>query len=76
MQVYSMEVTSKEWLASGVRLGADISKVRKRFGKPVSQEEVGGKITYYYVTQENLGGVNFEFEDHKLVRIRMNETLC
>lgn len=76
MQVYSMKVRSKKWLASGVRLGTDPSDVRKRFGKPVSQAIGDGTLTYYYVTPGNVGGVNFEFKNRKLVRIRMNETLC
>lgn len=76
LRVYSVDVTSKKWLASGVRIGTGVSRVRKRFGKPVSQAEAGGKLIYYYVTPGNFGGVNFEFKRSKLIRMRLNESLC
>ena len=76
LSVFSMDVSSEKWLASGARLGDSTYQVRKRFGKPVSQAILSGKLIFYYVTPGNLGGVNFEFKKKKLVRIKMNETLC
>lgn len=76
LRVYAIDVTSRKWLASGLRVGANTANVRKRFGQPNSQAVVGGKLIYYYVTPGNLGGVNFEFKNGKLARILMTETLC
>jgi hypothetical protein len=76
MHVYAVEVSSSRWLASGVRIGADIKDVQARFGKAHSREDEDIKTILYYVTKGNLGGVNFYFRAGKLVRVGMTETLC
>ena len=76
LDVYSIEVTSKKWSASGVSLGADAKDVLTKFGEPNSKEEKSGETVYYYVTKDNLGTVRFYFRSNKLVRVGMTETLC
>ena len=76
LSVYSIEVTSPRWKASGISVGANINEVETKFGKPISKADISGETVLYYVTKENLGGVNFYLKDNKLVRVRMNETLC
>ena len=76
LEVYSIEVASKKWSASGVSLGASAKDVLTKFGKPNSKEEKPGEIVYYYVTKGNLGTVRFYFRNNKLVRVGMTETLC
>jgi hypothetical protein len=74
--VYSIEVTSKRWLASGVSVGANVKDVVAKFGEPNSKADISGETVLYYVTKENLGRVNFYFRNNKLVRVAMTETLC
>ena len=76
LQVYSIEVTSPKWVASGIRIGASMTDVLAKFGKPISKEERAGEMIFVYVTKGNLGGVDFYFRGNRLVRISMSETLC
>ncbi len=76
LDVYSIEVASKKWSASGVGIGANSKDVIAKFGKPNSKADKSGETVLYYVTKGNLGGVNFYFRDDKLVRVAMTETLC
>lgn len=74
--VYSIEVTAKRWLASGVSVGAKAKKVEAKFGAPSSKADISGETVFYYTMKDNLGGVNFYFRNNKLVRMLMRETLC
>ncbi len=76
LDVYSIKVTSKKWLASGISIGANQKNVVDKFGEPNSKAEDSNETTFYYVTKGNLGGVNFYFRNNKLVRMAMTETLC
>lgn len=76
LNVYSVEVTSPKWKASGISVGANTNDVEKKFGEPNSRANISGETLLYYVTKENLGGVNFYFRDNKLIKIVMKETLC
>ena len=76
LDVYSIEVTLPKWKASGISIGANINDVETKFGEPNSKADISGETVLYYVTKENLGGVNFYFRNNKLVRVRVNETLC
>ncbi len=75
-EVYSIEVASPKWKASGISIGANINDVVTKFGEPNSKANTSGETVFYYITKENLGGVNFYFRNKKLVRVKMNETLC
>jgi len=76
LAVYSIEVTSEKWMVSGVSIGADIKDMLTKFGEPNSKEEESGETIFYYVTKDNLGGVNFYLRNNKLVKVAMTETLC
>ncbi len=76
LDVYSIRVTTRKWLASGIKIGANMKAVQARFGKPNSNAEQSGETTLYYVTKGNVGGVNFYFQNNKLVKVEMTETLC
>jgi len=76
LEVYSMEVTSKKWLASGIGISATANDVLTKFGEPNSKEEKSGETIFYYTTKDNLGGVDFYFRNNRLVRVEMTETLC
>ena len=76
LDVYSIEVTSKKWIASGISIGANVKNVLNRFGEPSSKEEKSGETILYYVTKANLGVVNFHFRSNKLIKVLMSETLC
>lgn len=76
LDVYSVEVTSKQWVASGVSIGANVEDVLTKFGEQNSKAAGSGETIFYYVTKENLGWVNFYFRNNKLVKVRMTETLC
>lgn len=76
LNVHSIEITSKEWVASGITLDADIKDVRSRFGEPNEQTDESNQNVLRYVTKGNLGVVNFYFQNNKLVKIEMVETLC
>ena len=71
--VTSMDLTSSKWdIAPGIHIGDPISKVRETYGEPVSEdgESLG------YVTKGNEGWVIFSFENGKLIKAEMTETLC
>jgi len=76
LDVYSIEVESKKWVASGISIGTGVKNVLTKFGEPVSKDDKSDEIIFHYVTKDNLGMVNFYFRNNKLVRIRMTETLC
>jgi hypothetical protein len=76
LSVVEIEITSKKWTASGIRIGAGIKEVKARFGQPNSEAKSSKEITLYYVTKDNLGMVNFYFRNRKLIKILMKETLC
>jgi hypothetical protein len=73
-RVFSIEVTSKRWLTSGIHIGADIKDVRNKFGKP-DQPANESNQTLHYVTKD-AGRVDFYFQNNKLVRVEMEETNC
>jgi hypothetical protein len=76
LEVYSIEVVSPKWTASGISIGASVEEVQNKFGEPNPTEEDSGETVFYYVTKGNLGGVNFYFRNKKLVKVKMTETLC
>lgn len=76
LEVYSLEVITNKWTASGIKIGATEKEIQTRFGMPISKDDKSGETVFYYVTKENLGGVNFYFRNNKLVRVEMTETLC
>jgi hypothetical protein len=76
LDVYSIEVTSKKWSASGVTLGANINDVRTKFGAVDEETSESNQTILYYVTKGNLGTVRFYFQNNKLVKVGMTETLC
>src|SRR5688572_26746635 len=76
LSVYSTEVTSKKWDVSGIRIGTDIKNVIAKFGEPTEQTERSKERILYYLTKDNLGTINFHFQNNKLVKARMTETLC
>jgi len=76
LKVVEIVVTSNRWRASGIRVGATPKEIIRRFGEANSRTRRGSRATYGYVTSGNLGVVNFEFLDGRLVKIVMSETLC
>ena len=76
LKVVELDVSSDRWSASGIKIGARPDHVVRRFGRPVSQEQKGTWMGYYYVTPGNSGTVRFEFRRARLFRIAMSETLC
>jgi hypothetical protein len=74
--VVSIEISSGAWVASGIRLGSGQDSVLQLFGQPVSTHTKDSESTFFYVTVENMGGVNFHFISGRLVKIVMQETLC
>ena len=76
LEVYSIELTSKKWLASGIGIGATANDILTKFGEPNSKGEESNETSFSYTTKDNLGGVDFYFRDNKLVRVEMTETLC
>ncbi len=76
LAVYSIEVSSPKWVASGVPMGAEVTEVLTKFGQPINKEEQSGESIYHYVTKGSLGGVTFHFRDNKLSRVIMTEALC
>lgn len=76
LSVYSIDVTSQKWIASGISVGASIKEVQAKFGEPNSTAEKSGETILNYVTKANLGGVNFYFRNNKLIKVTMTETLC
>ncbi len=76
LKVYSIEVSSPKWIASGIRIGTSREEVENKFGAPISKAEESGETIFHYVTKGNLGMVNFYFRNNKLVKVAMTETLC
>lgn len=76
MVVHAMEITQKNWIGSGAKIGETMASIKKRFGKPNSIYERSGEKILYYVTKGNLGNVNFHFRNGKLKRFLMSEALC
>jgi len=76
LTVYTIEVSSLKWMASGVRIGASMKEVESKFGEPISKAGQSGETIFHYVTKGNLGMVNFYFRNDKLVKVVMTETLC
>jgi hypothetical protein len=76
LKVYSIEVSSPKWTASGTRIGASGEDVEAKFGAPISKAEESGETVFHYVTKGNLGMVNFHFRNGKLIKVEMTETLC
>jgi hypothetical protein len=75
-EVISMQLTSKKWQASRVKIGDSQGMVEKRFGKPNSTRIKNGITTYDYQTPGNTGNVRFEFTEGKLSLIAVVESLC
>lgn len=74
LNITSVELTSPNWKASGVSIGSDIKDVLNKFGEPVLRS--ADEAFFYYFNSVNLGRVNFNFENNKLVSVSMSETLC
>lgn len=51
------------------------ARVIEVFGEPIG-EKASDVNVLQYVTLGNLGGVNFEFQDDRLIRFSMKQTLC
>ena len=66
LDIYRIEISSKRWLASGVRIGTTSENIIAKFNEPNSKAESSGETVFYYVTKGNLGGVNFYFKGNKL----------
>ena len=73
--VSRLEVNGGDWAASSISLGVNEARVIEVFGEP-SGRQVSDITVLYYITPENLGGVNFEFQNDKLIRFSMKQTLC
>lgn len=75
-EVISIEVTSDKWsISPGIRIGAERKSILQTFGKSVNDDALtSDRIDY--VTRDNMGLVNFSFQNGKLVRASMQETLC
>ncbi|MDQ6787488.1 MAG: DUF2845 domain-containing protein [Acidobacteriota bacterium] len=76
LSVYEIEVISSKWIASEISVGAKSKDVLTKFGEPNSKAEKAGEVIFYYGMKNNLGGVNFYFQNNRLIKILMNETLC
>lgn len=76
LAVYTIEVTSPKWSASGVNIGAAPKDILAKFGEPSNKEEESGETVCYYVTKGNLGVVKFHFRNSRLIKIVMAATLC
>lgn len=73
--VSSLRVNGGDWAASTISLGANKAQVIETFGEPIGENPSEVNVLHY-VTLGNLGGVNFEFQDDRLVRFSMKQTLC
>lgn len=76
MRVYSIGITSTKWNSRGVTVGASEADVIAKFGKPRLRSEFEGKLTLEYDTTLDYVGLDFYFENAKLVRINLWEPLC
>jgi hypothetical protein len=75
-RIYRIEVTSPQWTASGIKIGANAGEVKNNFGEPDSEENESDQTVLYYVMKGNSGWINFHVKDNKVVKILLNETLC
>jgi hypothetical protein len=66
-------VTSPKWSFSGIRIGASIDEVRKRFGDSESERKKALDYLYYTVGD---GGAEFIFRKGKLVKIYWEFNFC
>lgn len=73
--VSSLVVNGGDWVASAISLGVNKARVIEVFGEPIG-EKASDVNVLHYVTLGNLGGVNFEFQDDRLIRFSMKQTLC
>ncbi len=72
--VASMKVTSPKWITSGITIGANKKKVRKRFGRSNTLgKEEGLEYLSYYVGD---GYGYFYFRNKKLVKIAWELNIC
>ena len=72
--VTAFEVTSGNWLIGGAfRIGDAPDAVTRRYGSPHSESS---QDHLEYVSRDDLGMVDFKFENGKLIMARLQETLC
>jgi hypothetical protein len=72
--VAGMKVTSPKWVISGITLGANKEKVRKRFGQNIKlDKEKGLEYLSYYVGD---GYGFFYFRNNKLIKITWELNIC
>jgi hypothetical protein len=71
--VFTAKVTSPKWSVSGIRVGASVEDVKKKFGSGELTKEKGLEYLSYYITD---GYANFVFQNNKLVKVDWELNLC
>jgi len=71
--VAAATVTSPKWSFSGIRIGASVSEVQKKFGISKSERKKGLDYLYYGIGD---GGAEFVFRKGKLVKIYWEFNFC
>ena len=71
--VAAATVTSPKWSFSGIRIGASISEVQKKFGISESERKKGLDYLYYTIGD---GGAELIFQKGKLVKIHWEFNFC
>ena len=79
--VVGIEVTSSKWrIGERVHIGSTSDEVLHNFGPPNERNYDDAfddrPLSFDYLTKDNLGGVDFIFENGRLIKIQMQETLC
>jgi hypothetical protein len=71
--VAAATVTSPKWSFSGIRIGASVSEVQKKFGISKSERKKGLDYLYYTIGD---GYAEFIFQKGKLVKIYWEFNFC
>jgi hypothetical protein len=72
--VASMEVTSPKWAASGIKIGASIREVQKRFGQNNNLSKERGLENLQYFNGD--GYADFYFRNNKLTKVVWELNAC
>ena len=74
--VYSLRVMSSKWFVNEINVGANITEVQKKFGKPYLKRNEKNILGIYYNLAKGLGAAEFYFQQDKLNEIYWEFNFC
>jgi hypothetical protein len=75
--VFSINVTSQNWLISGIRIGSSLNNVKAKLGQPYHQTTESGLQGLHYNNNKGIdGAASFYFQNKKLKKVELYLNYC